>query len=73
MPVLKPPGQGLFKFCITVECHERQLLCIFLSQTSIHWTKRARRSEILRFLSDSVKIHQIPCVMFETTNRFSVS
>ena len=29
MPVLKPKGHSLFKFCITVQCHERWLLCIF--------------------------------------------
>ena len=33
----------------------------FLSQTLILWTKRAHRSEIFRLLSDWVKIHQIPC------------
>ena len=29
MLFLKPQGQGLFKFCITVQYHERQLPCIF--------------------------------------------
>ena len=33
----------------------------FLSQTLMLWTKRAHRSEIFRFLSGWVKIHQIPC------------
>ena len=71
MPVLKPQAQGLFKFCITVQCHEKQLLCIFLSQTFILSTKkRAHRSEIFRVLSGWVKIHQIPYVMFENTSQF---
>ena len=28
-----PRSQGLFNFCIAVQCHERQLLYIFLAQT----------------------------------------
>ena len=34
MPFLKPRGQGLSTFCITVQCNERYLLCNFLAQTS---------------------------------------
>ena len=70
MPVLKPQGQGLFKFCITVQCHEKKVLCVFLSQTFILWTKKARQSEFLQLLSGWVKTHQIPYVMFETTSQF---
>ena len=33
---------------------------VFLSQTFILWTKRARRSESFRPLGGWVKIHQIP-------------
>ena len=33
---------------------------VFLSQTFILWTKRARRSESFRLLGGWVKIHQIP-------------
>ena len=33
-------------------------------------TKRAHRSEILKFLSGWVEIHQIPHVIFETTSQF---
>ena len=51
-------------------CSVSFLLCIYLSQTFILWTKRAHRSEIFRLLSGWVKIHQIPYVMFETTNHF---
>ena len=51
-------------------CSVPCLLCIFLSQTFILWTKRAHRSEIFRLLSGWVKMHQIPYVMFETTSQF---
>ena len=34
MLFLKLQGQGLFKFCITIQYHERWLLCILLVQTS---------------------------------------
>ena len=34
MPFLRPHGRGVYKFCITVQCHERQLLCISLAQTT---------------------------------------
>ena len=51
-------------------CSVSCLLCIFLSQTFILWTKRAYRSEILRLLCGWVKMHQIPYVMFETTSQF---
>ena len=51
-------------------CPVSCLLCIFLSQTFILWTKRAHRSEIFRRLSGWVKIHRIPYVMFETTSQF---
>ena len=48
---------------------------VFLSQTFILWTKRARRSESFRLLGGWVKIHQIPWkfhenVMFETASQF---
>ena len=68
MPVLKPQGQGLFKFCTTVQCHISSVF--FLSQTFILWTKRAHRSKTFRLLSGWVKIHQILYVMFETTSQF---
>ena len=41
----------------------------FLSQNFILWTKRAHRNEIFKGLSGWVKIHQIPYIMFETTNQ----
>ena len=51
-------------------CSVSCLLCIFLSQTFILWTKRTHRSEISRLLSGWVKMHQIPYVIFETTSQF---
>ena len=51
-------------------CSVSCLLCIFLFQTFILWTKRAHRSEIFRLSSGWVKMHQIPYVMFETTSQF---
>ena len=51
-------------------CSVSCLLCIFLSQNFILWTKRAHRSEIFRPLSGCVKMHQIPYVMFETASQF---
>ena len=51
-------------------CSMSCLLCIFLSQTFILWTKRAHQKEIFRLLSGWVKIHQIPYVMFVTTSQF---
>ena len=68
MPVLKPQGQGLFKFCITVQCHASSVF--FSSQTFTLWTKKAHQSEIFRLWCGWVKIHQIPYVMFETTSQF---
>ena len=61
---------GFFKFCITAQCHERQLLCIFYLKPHILWTKIAHRSEIFGLLSGWVKIQQIPYVIFETTSQF---
>ena len=58
MPVLKPQGQGLFKFCVTVQFRVS------------FWTKRAHRTEVFRLWVGWVKIHQIPYAMFETTSQF---
>ena len=60
MPFLKPQGQGFFKFCITVQSHERYFPCIFLAQTIHTLTKRVHQSEIFRLLIGWVKILQIP-------------
>ena len=42
-----------------------------LAQIFILWTKRTRRSEIVRLLSDWMKIHQIGYLIFETASQFS--
>ena len=55
MPVLKPQGQGLFKFCITA-----------VKDSSLYFEQKA----IFRLLNGWVKIHQIPYIMFETTSQF---
>ena len=70
MAVLKPQVQGLFKLCITVQCHERLTPLYFLALTLILWTKRAGQSQIFRLLSGWMKVHQVPYVMFETTSQF---
>ena len=67
MPVLKPQGQGLFKFGITVQCH---VSSVFFISNLYTWTKRVHRTEIFRLLIGWVKIHQIPYAMFETTSQF---
>ena len=60
-----------FKFCITLWCHERYLLCKFLDQTLHTFHARSQsKCKFLRPLSARIKIHQI-LVSFETTNRFS--
>ena len=41
VPFLKPQGQDLFKFSITVQCHGRKLLYIFLAQTSYTFGKNS--------------------------------
>ena len=67
MPVLKPQGQGLFKFCITVQC---LVSSVFFYLKPLYLGQKSPRSGIFRLLSGWVKIHQIPYVMFETTSQF---
>ena len=69
MPVLKPQGLGLFKFCITGHCHVSSVF-FFISNLYTLEKKKANRSEIFKLFSGSVKIDQIPYVMFETTSQF---
>ena len=65
MSLLEPQGQGLFKFCISCQCHERTFL-YFLPQT------HPNPSEIFKLLSSWVKNRQIPHVTFEATSPFSL-
>ena len=44
-----------------------------LAQIFILWTKRTRRSEIVRLLSDWMKIHQIGYLIFETASQFPLN
>ena len=47
------------------------LLCIFFYLKPLYFgKKKANRSEIFKLFSGSVKIDQIPYVMFETTSQF---
>ena len=53
-------GQGLFKFCITVQCHKIQLFCNFLAQTLYTLVKRnPLKCKFLNF----------PHVDYKTTNQ----
>ena len=60
-----------FKFCITFQCHKRQLLCTFLAQAICTLLKKSTlKWRFLRFSTAWVKIHQISYVNFETTSLF---
>ena len=64
-------SQFLFKLCITLQCHERQLLCTFLAPTIYTLLKRSPLKEkFLRLPSALVKICHIPHVIFQTTSQF---
>ena len=64
-------SQLLFKFCITLQCHERLFLCTFLAQTIYTLLKRSSwKWKFLRLSSGRVKFCQIPYANFETTSRF---
>ena len=61
----------LSKFCISLQFHERLLLCTFLAQTIYTLLKRSPlKLKFLRLSSARVKICQIPYANFETTSRF---
>ena len=60
-----------FKFCITLQCHERQLLRTFLAQAIHNLLKRSPlKWKSLRLLSTQAKICQISFANVETTSRF---
>ena len=49
-------SQFVFKFCITLQCYERKLLCAILAQTLYTLVKRSPlKCKFLRLLSDRVK------------------
>ena len=60
----------LFKFSMTPQCHELQLPCTFLGQTSYTLHKKDQsKCKFFRLPNARIKIHQI-LVIFETKNRF---
>ena len=68
--IFQTTSQFSFKFCITLQCHERYLLCNFLAQTICTLLKRSPlKRKFLRLSSSQVKICQIPYVSFDKTCR----
>ena len=63
MPFLKPHGEGLFKFCTTVQCHERT------PQTPYTFDKNCP-SKWKFGTFEWLGIHKIPYIIFETTSQF---
>ena len=53
-------------FCVTT-----YLLCSFLAQHYIPWTKTVSESTNFKIFECFVKIHQIPRVIYETKSHFS--
>ena len=54
--ILKPQIQGLFQFCINVQCHERLLLCIYVAQTLYTLEKKSpskRNVETFEWLGEN--------------------
>ena len=72
MPFLKPQSQGLFKFCTAVPVSWKITPLYFLAHTSyILWSEKTdHQSEIWGLLSDGVKIHKVPHVLFKTADQF---
>ena len=65
-----PNNKSVFQQ-ITLQCHERQLLCTFLAQAIHTLLKRSPlKWKSLRLLSTQVKHCQIPYTNFEPTSRF---
>ena len=62
--ILETTRSRFIKISITVNCHERKLLCIFQLKPHILWTKIAHQSETFGLLSGWVKTHQIPHITF---------
>ena len=64
-------SQLFFKFCITLQCHERKLLCTFLAQTIYTLLKRSTlKLKFLRLPSALVKIRRTLHVNFEMASQF---
>ena len=60
-----------FKFCITLQCHERLLLCTFLALALYNLVARSPlKRKSFRILSAQVKIRQIPHVNLKMESQF---
>ena len=69
--IFQATSQFFFKFCITLQCHERKLLCTFLAQATHTLLKRSPlKWKSLWLLSTQVKICQISYANFEMTSQF---
>ena len=64
-------SQFLFKFCISLQFHEKLFLCTFLAQTIYTLLKSSPlKRKFLRLSSARVKFCQMPYANFETTSQF---
>ena len=71
--IFQTTSQFFFKFCMTLQCHEIYLLCIFLGKKLYTLHKRDQsKCKLLRLLSARIKIHLI-FVTFEITNQFFIT
>ena len=69
--IFQTTSQLFFKFCLTLQCHEIQLICPFSVKTLYTLVKRsAWKWKFLRLSSSRVKIRQIPYVNFERRSQF---
>ena len=64
-------SQFFFKMCITLQCHERYLLCTFVAQTIYTLVTRSQlKLKFFRLSNAWVKICEVHQVNFKTTNQF---
>ena len=69
--IFQAASQFFCKFCITLQCDERKLLCNFLAQTTYTFLERSPlKWNSLILSSAKVKICQIFYVNSETASRF---
>ena len=60
--IFQTTSQFLFKFCITLQCHERWLLCTVLAAQTLYTlvTRSPLKREFFRLPNARVKICEIP-------------
>ena len=64
-------SQFFFKICISLQCHERWLICTFVAQTiNTLVTGSQLKHNFFRLSSARVKICEVPHVSFKTTSQF---